>query len=79
MVVCTHTYDKCCDDRTVVGKVGAAKVTNKFKCFKVFQLFPGKVLVLLSWPGRSCRTDDPERVGSAGCQSGAVTVWVPSF
>ena len=64
---------------TDVGEVGAVKVTNKFKLSKYSKIFQEVLMVLLSWPGRSCRTDDPERVGSAGCQSGAVTVWVPSF
>ena len=36
-------------------------------------------MVLLSWPIRSCRTDDLEWVDCVGCQSGAVTVWVPGF
>ena len=36
-------------------------------------------MVLLSRPVRSCRTDDPEWVECFGCQSGAVTGWVPSL
>ena len=60
IVVSTNTCTKCSDGSTDVGEVGAVKVTNKFKFMKMFQVCPGIVMVLLSWPGRGCRTDDPQ-------------------
>ena len=43
IVVSTNTYMKCCDVWFAVGEVGAAKVTNKFKLFNLFQDFSGIV------------------------------------
>ena len=46
---------------------------------KIFQVVPGIAMVLLSWPIRLSRNDDPKWVDCVESQSGAVTVWVPMF
>ena len=60
IIASTNTCAKRRGSGAEVGEVGAAKVTSKFKYIKVFQVYPGIEVALLSWPGRSYRTDDPK-------------------